>query len=86
MIIKSSICRRNSGTAGRPLKKRKRGGEREKKTRVCTGKCSGSETSLNTVVRENVEVYYRVIHLKCSKRQALRRVKDAFNPPTKCAM
>ncbi len=29
---------------------------------------------------------YRVIHLKCPKRQALRRVKDAFIPPTKFAM
>ncbi len=29
---------------------------------------------------------YRVIHLKCLKRQALRRVKDAFNPPTKFTM
>ncbi len=29
---------------------------------------------------------YRVIHLKCPKRQALRRVKDAFNPPIKFAM
>ncbi len=29
---------------------------------------------------------YRVIHLKCPKRQALRLVKDAFNPPTKFAM
>ncbi len=29
---------------------------------------------------------YRVIYLKCPKRQALRRVKDAFNPPTKFAM
>ncbi len=28
----------------------------------------------------------QVIHLKCPKRQALRRVKDAFNPPTKFAM
>ncbi len=29
---------------------------------------------------------YRVIHLKFPKRQALCRVKDAFNPPTKFAM
>ncbi len=29
---------------------------------------------------------YRVIHLKCPKRQALRRVRDAFNPPIKFAM
>ncbi len=29
---------------------------------------------------------YRVIHLKCPKRQALCRVKDAFNPPTKFTM
>ncbi len=29
---------------------------------------------------------YRVIHLKCPKHQALRCVKDAFNPPTKFAM
>ncbi len=29
---------------------------------------------------------YRVIHLKCPKRQALRRVEDAFNPPSKFAM
>ncbi len=29
---------------------------------------------------------YRVIHLKCPKRQALRRVKDAFNPPIKFTM
>ncbi len=29
---------------------------------------------------------YRVIHLKCPKCQELRRVKDAFNPPTKFAM
>ncbi len=29
---------------------------------------------------------YRVIHLKCPKRQVLRRVKDAFNPPTKFIM
>ncbi len=29
---------------------------------------------------------YRVIHLKCPKRQAFCRVKDSFNPPTKFAM
>ncbi len=29
---------------------------------------------------------HRVIHLKCPKYQELRRIKDAFNPPTKFAM
>ncbi len=33
-----------------------------------------------------VMLIYRVIHLKCPKRQALRRVKDALNPPTIFAM
>ncbi len=38
------------------------------------------------IVWKRKEGLYRVIHLKCPKRQAFRRVKDAFNPPTKFAM
>ncbi len=37
-------------------------------------------------ITSKVGPFYRVIHLKCPKCQALRRVKDAFNPPTKFAM
>ncbi len=45
-----------------------------------------SKIVLTVCINNGSGLKYRVIHLKCPKHQALRRVKDVFNPPTKFAM